>query len=171
MKNLKNKIILILILIASILLILYPPKIVQSSKKEVGQTKDINTTAEDYLAIDVTKTIEELEASGSPDCESMKGASGEIGCHQYLPSTWSAYSLDVFDKVLEQTKENAYLVTVGKVRLWLEDGLTPGEIFLIWNTGHNGKCSAGINKYGVHYDSCAYVQKALKILEEVINNK
>lgn len=150
---------------------MYPPfKALSSKTTDKYQAENINTTAKDALPIAIVKTIEIIEASGNPDCENKKGLSGEIGCHQYMPSTWSSYSKDVFGEVREQTKENAYLVTFAKVKSWLDQGLTPREIFLIWNTGHNGKCSSGINRYGVRFDSCSYVEDALIELEKVIHN-
>jgi hypothetical protein len=54
-----------------------------------------------------------------------------------------------------------------KIEKWLEKGLTDRQIFLIWNQGNYGPCKSGINKYGVAYDSCAYAEKALRILSEV----
>lgn len=150
---------------------MYPPFEAVSSKIIYeDQDENINTTAKDALPIAIVETIEIIEASGNPDCENKKGLSGERGCHQYMPTTWSSYSKDVFGEVVEQTRENAYLVTLAKVKSWLDQGLTPREIFLIWNTGHNGKCSSGINKYGVRFDSCSYVEEALIELEKVINN-
>ncbi len=121
------------------------------------------------LASDITKTIAILETGGTLDC-SMKGLSGERGCHQFLPSTWSAYSLEVYGYVAEQTPENAEYVTLWKVQNWLDQGIDARGIFLIWNTGQNNGCSSGINWLGVPYDSCAYVEDALNILSEVTHS-
>jgi len=114
----------------------------------------------------ITETLAYIETGGTLDC-SVRGLSGERGCHQFMPSTWVSYSLDVFGYIAEQTPENAEFVTLTKVERWLAEGLTPAEIFLIWNTGRNAGCSAGVNRYGVPYDSCAYVEKALSALEMV----
>jgi len=122
----------------------------------------------DKLALAITKTIEFQETGGTLDC-SKKGLSGEIGCHQFLPSTWAGYSKDVFGSVVEQTLENAEYVTLVKVKGWLDAGYTPRQIFLIWNQGNTGQCKSGVNRHGVAYDSCAYAEEALSKLSEFIN--
>jgi len=119
------------------------------------------------LASDITKTIAILETGGTLDC-SLKGLSGERGCHQFLPSTWRAYSAEVYGSVVEQTPSAAEYVTLTKVERWLDAGYTPRQIFLIWNQGHAGQCKAGVNRHGVPYDSCAYAQKALNLLSTFI---
>lgn len=43
---------------------------------------------------------------------------------------------------------------------------TAGEIALIWNQGNTRACSQGKNKYGVQFDSCAYKNKVLSILNK-----
>lgn len=82
-----------------------------------------------------------------------------------MPSTWEAYSTEVLGYVAELTPENEELVTRTIVQGWLDDGYTPEEVFLLWNQGDTDKCSRGVNRYGVRYDSCAYVEKALEILK------
>lgn len=119
------------------------------------------------LAEAVTQTIAIKETGGTLDC-SKKGLSGERGCHQFMPSTWRSYSLEVYGYIPDQTPEAAEYVTLTKVQRWLDDGLTPRQIFLIWNQGHAGQCKAGTNRHGVKYDSCAYVAEALSILEDFI---
>lgn len=124
-------------------------------------------SATSTLASDITKTIALLETGGTLDC-SKKGLSGERGCHQFLPSTWRAYSLEVYGHVAVQTPEAAEYVTLTKVERWLDAGYTPRQIFLIWNQGNPGKCKAGVNKHGVKYDSCAYADGALAMLATFI---
>lgn len=104
-----------------------------------------------------------IETGGTLDCSKV-GLSGEKGCHQYLHATWEAYSKDTLGYVAEQTPENAELVTENKIYKWIEQGLTDREIFLIWNQGNTRQCKSGVNKYGVKYDSCEYVEKALQML-------
>lgn len=173
----RNKKLLYAVLASLILLSLFIPWSKAGSTQTVVPAPE--ATAEDEepalhtppatstLASDITKTIAILETGGTLDC-SQKGLSGERGCHQYLPSTWRSYSIDVYGSVVEQTPEAAEHVTLVKVQGWLDDGLTPRQIFLIWNQGHPGQCKAGVNKYGVPYDSCAYADKALAKLREFI---
>lgn len=84
-----------------------------------------------------------------------------------MPSTWRSYSLEVYGYVATQTPEAAEHVTLTKVQGWLDEGLTARQIFLIWNQGHPGQCKAGVNKYGVKFDSCKYAADALIKLAEV----
>jgi len=111
----------------------------------------------------ITKVIAIKETGGTMDC-TLKGLSGERGCHQFMPSTWRAYAMEVYGYVPEQTPEKAEYVTQQKVLKWLEEGYTPRDIFLTWNQGHRGgACKAGVNRYGVAYDSCAYAREALAL--------
>lgn len=121
------------------------------------------------LASSITKTIAILETGGTLDCSRI-GLSGERGCHQFLPSTWRAYSAEIYGSVVEQTPEAAEYVTLAKVQRWLDAGYTPRQIFLIWNQGNAGKCKAGVNKLGVPYDSCAYADGAVLLLQQVIHS-
>lgn len=164
-----------LIIIAILLFLLIPAARVgstqtQTETKEAPASDDesaIHTPpATSTLASDITKTIAILETGGTLDC-SRTGLSGEKGCHQFLPSTWAAYSLEVFGYVAEQTPAAAEHVTLTKVQRWLDEGLTPRQIFLIWNQGHPGQCKAGVNRYGVPYDSCAYADGAIALLAEI----
>lgn len=128
-----------------------------NSKQEVAEPP-LPTYAE--VLSDV---IAEVETGGSMDC-SKKGLSGERGCHQYMPPTWRAYSTEVYGYVAEQTPENAEYVTKEKIQRLLENGYTEQQIFLLWNSGRTSGCSSGVNRYGVAYDSCAYVEEAMAVL-------
>lgn len=105
-------------------------------------------------------------------CDHLHGESGEYGCYQYLPATWNAYSKIVDGKVVAQTGTNERRITEAMVQKWLDEGIDARGILLMWNQGSAtgwgpGKkdCYAGTNKYGVHYDSCAYAEKGLAILK------
>ena len=52
-------------------------------------------------------------------------------------------------------------VAIKMVERWLADGYTVSDIPLLWNQGHAGKCSSGVNKLGVAFNSCAYRQAVL----------
>lgn len=112
------------------------------------------------------------EAEGR--CHNFFGKSGEVGCYQYQAGTWRAYSMRSAGKILPQTRANEDLVTEGMIRIWLEEGRTERWIFLTWNQGNGDgwgpgtkDCYSGVNKWGVHYDSCAYAAKALAYLAEL----
>lgn len=174
MKNLRNKIVLaVLFALVLLLILLFPHSAVSEIRVQATeaneQAEDIHTTVEIDKAVAIAKAIVIKETGGKLDC-SLRGLSGEIGCHQFLPSTWAAYSKDVFGYVAEQTPENATIVTEEKIRGWLDKGLTEAQIFLIWNQGNTSPCKAGVNRHGVRYDSCAYVIHAEQILAEVIHS-
>lgn len=101
------------------------------------------------------------------DC-SKTGLSGEKGCYQFMPSTWTAFSKDVYGYVPELTSETEEFVVREKVTRWLSSGLSDRQIFLIWNQGNAGQCKRGVNSHGVAYDSCEYAEKALQTLAKVI---
>lgn len=102
------------------------------------------------------------------------GQSGESGCFQYLPGTWKAYSMDVVGEVLPHTEANERYVTEQMIQKWLDEGVTERGIFLTWNQGSptgwgpgTKDCYAGINKWGVAYDSCDYAARGLRTLESL----
>lgn len=136
-----------------------PADLQQEADEEVSPAGEFTD-----LALKIHKVIVEIETGGTGDC-SLIGASGERGCHQFLPATWRAYAYEVFGYVPEQTPANAKHVALSKVEGWLREGKTARQIFLIWNQGHPGQCISGINSHGVPYDSCAYADYALSILD------
>jgi hypothetical protein len=101
------------------------------------------------------------ESSGGRDCG--RGASGEYGCFQYMPSNWVDKSKEVLGYVAPQTRINEHYVTLVVVQRWLDIGYTVDEIALKWN--HPAAlvygCSSGVNSEGVHWDSCEYQQSLL----------
>lgn len=90
-----------------------------------------------------------------------RGASGEGGCFQFMPNTWAAWSKKVFGYVEKQTPVNEEYVALHKIQHHLDEGYSDAQVALIWNQGNASPCKAGVNKYGVEYNSCAYQQKVL----------
>ncbi len=78
-----------------------------------------------------------------------------------MPSTWKQASIEVYGEVREQTPVRERYVAWKKIERWLEEGYTPRDVAAIWNQGHPGKCSSGVNKHGVAYNSCEYINKVL----------
>jgi hypothetical protein len=64
------------------------------------------------------------------------------------------------------TPENQDLVAEMKIQELLEKGHSPKEIALIWNGGQAVE-KKGVNKYGVKYDSGAYANKVLSVLNNL----
>lgn len=105
------------------------------------------------------------ETGGDPDCVDLKGASGEITCMQFMPTTYRAYAKETTGRVLPATRTNAEYIASLKVEQLVRKGKTDSQIFLAWNAGENAKkCGKGVNKQGVPYDSCKYVKDGLSIL-------
>jgi len=102
--------------------------------------------------------IEKVETGGQCDA---RGKSGETGCLQYLKGTWLAHSKMVFGEVRPMEPITERYVAVKMVERWLAKGYTKAEIALLWNQGHVGACSSGVNRHGVAYNSCAYQAKVL----------
>lgn len=162
-----------LLVILAIIFTLIPAPLSRAQAPEIPEAEQVERAVEaNRLALEekrvtaITSTIALLETAGTLDC-SKQGLSGEKGCHQFMPSTWRSYSTEVFGYVAVQTPENATTVVNGMVRKWLDEGYTERDIFLTWNQGHPGQCRRGVNKHGVAYDSCAYVQNALSKLAEI----
>ncbi len=93
------------------------------------------------------------------------GKSGEVGALQFLPTTWARWSNEVLGYKAPMTLSNSKYVAGRMVDRFLKQGLKEKDIALMWNSGQTKKCSAGINKYGVEYDSCAYVRSVLALLQ------
>lgn len=143
------------------------------SSTEITVTKQIEEIPKSQapqhstLSKNIADVILKIETGDTLDC-SLTGLSGERGCYQFLPSTWNAYSKEIYGEILPITEEREHFVVEAKVEKWLKKGKTSRDIFLIWNQGNSGECVRGINRHGVPYDSCAYAEKALILLGKVI---
>lgn len=93
------------------------------------------------------------------------GKSGEQGALQFLASTWATWSTQILGYVAPRTLINERYVAVRMVDSWLNQGLSERQIALMWNQGTPGPCRAGVNKYGVPYDSCQYAAKVLAFID------
>lgn len=78
-----------------------------------------------------------------------------------MPGTWKYHSSLVYGEVKPKTPEREWFVAVTVIERWLDEGLSEAQVALRWNAGGATRCSSGINKYGVKYDSCAYQRKVL----------
>lgn len=77
-----------------------------------------------------------------------------------MPATYRAHSKEIIGYVAPLTEDNAEYVATVRIQKLLDQGRTEKQIVLGWNAGENAKkCSKGVNKYGVAYNSCAYVEK------------
>jgi hypothetical protein len=99
----------------------------------------------------------------------LRGASGEGGCLQFLPSTWRLYSLEVYGEVKEMTPDRERYVATRMIERWIDEGLSVERIALRWNAGGATKCGRGYNKHGVWYDSCKYQAHVLSTYQRIMN--
>lgn len=102
------------------------------------------------------------------DCHYIQGLSLERGCYQLKDPTYRAYSMDVLGYVAPRTEINEKYIVTMKSEEWLKKGQTVQRILLMWNAGEGAsKCSSGINRHNVKYDSCAYVNQGLVAYNQV----
>lgn len=109
------------------------------------------------ISYKITEALYIKESGAGRNCG--RGKSGEIGCFQYLKSTWEARSIKHLGKIVPQTKENEELVTLLHVDYLTRKGYTPYQVALEHNQGDGKKpCRKGISKLNVPYNSCEYAQ-------------
>lgn len=144
------------IIAVALFIALYPANAKSDSYEPEGPTVAQLQTAHAALLADA---IYATEGRCTP------GQSGEYGCFQYLPRTWSAYSTTVAGKVLPQTAANERMVTQGMILSWIQKGESDRAILLTWNQGTQGPdCYKGVNDHGVPYNSCDYAVRGLAYL-------
>lgn len=112
----------------------------------------------------ITEAIIHVESRGNCDA---KGASGENGCMQFMPSTWAAYSKQVLGYVADMTPTNEKYVALIKITEWMRDGHDMDNVARIWNQGNAGPCGSGVNSKGVPYDSCAHEAAVLAAVDKI----
>jgi uncharacterized protein YoaH (UPF0181 family) len=116
---------------------------------------------QNYSASEIASAIKQVESGGNYQA---KGASGEFGAYQFMPSSWGAWASKYLgDRNAPMTKDNQDKVAIKKVQDLLDQGYSPREVALVWNGGQPIQKS-GINKFGVKYNSGAYADKVLNML-------
>lgn len=114
-------------------------------------------------ASSIAAAIKQVESGGNYQA---RGASGESGAYQFMPSTWAAWAQKYLgDSNASMTPENQDAVANAHIQDLLNQGHTPQEIALIWNGGST-QVKSGTNKYGVAYDTGAYAQKVMGALQK-----
>lgn len=111
--------------------------------------------------MELALAIRETESKGN--C-SVRGKDEEVGCFQYLPSSWRQFAKHVLGYVPPHTDTNHFYVAARLIEKMLEQGYSARQIAWWWNSGRTDKCIKGINKNNVPYDSCAYADTVLKNL-------
>lgn len=88
----------------------------------------------DQRAINLIKAIRQVESNGNYNA---KGASGEIGGYQYLPSTWAtiAPKYGITSSLDKATPQEQNAVAYNQVKKWIDDGFDVTQIASMWNAG------------------------------------
>lgn len=124
-----------------------------------GTIEEVKTPEKQILNAEVVKRMETIKYIETKGNCNLKGADGELGCYQIMPSTWKALT----KKHLGEVK--GYSTTTAEIIVYKElltlNNLQPQQVFLKWNAGGAKKCSRGITKAGIPFDSCAYVKRSM----------
>ena len=132
------------------------------------EIEDVKPVPKDVIIFDmetikIAEAIKKHETNGN--C-SLKGASGEIGCMQYTKGTWNALTKKYYGEVKGYSTTTEEFITLK----YIQDlgDLKPQQVFQTWNQGTYKKpCIRGVNKFGVKYDSCAYIKKVMAIYNKL----
>lgn len=109
----------------------------------------------------IANAIKQVESGGNYNA---KGASGEFGAYQFMPSTWKSWAQTYLGNAnAPMTQQNQDTVALKHIQSLLDKGYNAQEIALIWNGG-SPTIKSGTNKYGVKYDTGAYARKVLAAL-------
>lgn len=116
----------------------------------------------DPQAVMLAKAIRQTESGGN---FTAQGKSGEYGAYQYTEPTWQkdAMAAGVNVPLKQATPEQQNQVAYTTVKKWKDAGYNPGQIASMWNAGEGKpdaylQGNAGVNKYGVKYDTAAYAK-------------
>lgn len=110
------------------------------------------------ISIKLAEAVKTVESRGNYHA---KGASGEYGAYQMMPTTYKSLSKKCLGEVVPATPENQDKIVVCTFQQFLKEDRKPKEIIQWWNSGSFTRCSKGVNKFNVKYDCPAYVQKVL----------
>lgn len=119
------------------------------------------STSQNGSASSIAEAIKQVESGGNYNA---KGGSGEGGAYQFMPTTWKSWAGKYLGNAnAPMSQENQDKVATARIQDWLNEGKTPAEIALLWNSGKTTPVK-GVNRYGVAYDSGAYRDKVLGAL-------
>lgn len=109
----------------------------------------------------IAAAIKKVESGGNYNA---RGGSGEFGAYQFMPDTWRGWAKTYLgNSNAPMTPQNQDVVAEAHISSLLAQGKTPEQIALIWNGGQPVR-KAGVNKFGVRYDSGAYADKVLRAM-------
>lgn len=122
----------------------------------------------------LTQAIGEAETGpSSPEAYNKKGASGEFGRYQFMPTTYKNYAQKYLgDSNAQPSVENQNKIAYSFVKEKKAAGYNPAQIASMWNAGE-GKPDAykenhkGVNSKGVVYDTPAYALKVSQAYQKL----
>lgn len=124
----------------------------------------------DPSIVHLAQAISKAETGGSASPYTQAGQSGEYGAYQYTAPTWAADSQKYLGQAVpldQATPAQQDEVAYNKIKSLGEQGYTPAQIASIWNSGKADPTgNVGVNKYGVAYNTPAYVQRVQKYYEQ-----
>lgn len=110
----------------------------------------------------IASAIKKVESNGNYNA---RGASGEFGAYQFMPSTWTDWAgAYLGNPNAPMTQQNQDQVAMAKISELIKQGYNEQQIALIWNGG-SPNVKKGVNSYGVAYDSGAYANKVMNALQ------
>lgn len=131
------------------------------------------TTQLDPQAVNLAKAIRQTESGGNFNA---KGKSGEYGAYQFTQPTWESQSkkYGVNAPLDKATPEQQNEVAYKQIKEWKDKGFNVGQIASMWNAGEGNpdayiKGHAGVNKYGVKYDTGAYAKSVATAYQTLKN--
>lgn len=109
----------------------------------------------------IANAIKQIESGGNYQA---RGASGESGAYQFMPSSWASWAKTyIGDANAPMTAANQDKVAMAKIQSLLDQGYDARQVALIWNGGQPVE-KKGVNSKGVAYDSGAYANKVVGVL-------
>lgn len=128
----------------------------------------------DQDAVNLAKSIRQVESGGN---FKARGKSGEVGAYQYRPETWNRtaprYGVNV--PIEQATPEQQNEVTYRQIKEWKDQGLNPGQIASMWNSGkpdnYQNPNAKGVNQFGAEYDVPNYAKKVAETYHSIKGNR
>lgn len=122
----------------------------------------------DSGVINLAKAIRHVESGDNFDA---KGKSGEYGAYQFMPQTWKSWVGEyIGDANAPLTRENQNKVAYYHIKSLKDQGLNPGQIASVWNSGspdHTNDNHRGVNSQGAAYDTPGYVNKVYSTYQQL----
>ena len=115
----------------------------------------------------ILATLRTIESEGDYHA---RGRSGEYGAYQWMPESFTQFSYRYYGELLDITiPEHQDMVARKKVEELIDAGYSEKEIAAVWNSGsHLGwERKIGVNKYGVRYNVPRYVNKFIRVLNQI----